>query len=162
MPTFLKRQVLTIPSCTYIELSPSTLVVSYTKEAVDGVLLVGIASKQVIKLPLSLNTIHKSALRKVSESKFTIIGSDSTSSTALYLLDIGHHKVTLLRSSTSMTLGMHSPWSSQLLYSGINWTSIILTSIVSLQINRFSPRRSTLHFPGMLHGQIPLSLSKNS
>jgi dipeptidyl aminopeptidase/acylaminoacyl peptidase len=96
--------LLTLLSSTYIELNPGTLVVSYTRNATDGLILVAIVSGYIVHLPTDLVQIHHNSVRKITDSKFTIVGSKITSPTALYTFDIKLKKHELLRSTTSIPL----------------------------------------------------------
>lgn len=70
-----------------------------------GLLLVGVASGHVIELDLGLIDIGRCAVRRVSDSKFVVIGAELTSPNALYLVDIKKPKEKLLlRSSSSIPL----------------------------------------------------------
>ncbi|KAH8585752.1 Alpha/Beta hydrolase protein [Bisporella sp. PMI_857] len=91
-------------SSTYAELSPSTLVVTYTREAVTGILLVGIASGQVIDLPVDLVDISRTGIRRISDTSFVAIATSSTEPQALYRLVFSPPSRILLRESTTIHL----------------------------------------------------------
>jgi dipeptidyl aminopeptidase/acylaminoacyl peptidase len=68
-------------------------------------LVVGIASNHVIELPSNLVDIFGTAVCRVSNTQFAVIGAEATSPRALYLIDINKPKEkTLLRSSTAIPL----------------------------------------------------------
>lgn len=70
----------------------------------NGLLVVGISSDHVLSLPANILDISLCAVRRVSNSQFVVIGAEATSPKALYLIDIGVPKKTVLRSSTSIPL----------------------------------------------------------
>jgi dipeptidyl aminopeptidase/acylaminoacyl peptidase len=75
-------------------------VVSYTRLAKDGLLLVDIPTSTPVELPLELVQISGCAMRRVSSTKFVVLGSGLTTPSALYMVDINtHSKKTLLKSS---------------------------------------------------------------
>jgi len=78
--------------------------VSYTKNAINGFLIVGIASDHVIPVPTNLVDISGCAVRRVSNTKFVTIAAEPTSPPLIYLCDISNTARTLLRSSTSIPL----------------------------------------------------------
>jgi dipeptidyl aminopeptidase/acylaminoacyl peptidase len=85
-------------------LNPETLVVAFTKNAVDGLLLVGIDSGKVVPVPLDLVEIQPASVRRISNTRFTAVGSKATLPAALYHFDVESNVETVLRSTTSIAL----------------------------------------------------------
>ena len=98
--------MLIINSCTYLELNPSTLVVSYVRKASAGVLLVAIAAGKVITLPAAFVSIGRAGVGRVSSTSFVVIAASATSPEALYHISISptDRFAKVLRSSSSITL----------------------------------------------------------
>jgi dipeptidyl aminopeptidase/acylaminoacyl peptidase len=92
-------------SNSYIVLTATQLVVTFTKLATDGLLLVDLQTSKAAELPLGLVDIPMNSIRKVSNTKFAVLGSESISPSALYLVDITKpSEKLLLKSSTSIPL----------------------------------------------------------
>lgn len=73
--------------------------------ATDGLLLVDFQTSKAHELPLGLIDIPMNAIRRVSDTKFVVLGCESTSPPALYLVDINKpSEKVLLKSSTSIPL----------------------------------------------------------
>jgi dipeptidyl aminopeptidase/acylaminoacyl peptidase len=71
-----------------IPLNESELIITYTKEATNGVILYNLPKKTTTELPLGLVHIFGAAISKVSDTQFAIIGGEKTSPEGLYLVDI--------------------------------------------------------------------------
>ncbi|CZS91258.1 related to dipeptidyl aminopeptidases/acylaminoacyl-peptidases [Rhynchosporium graminicola] len=92
-------------SCTYLSMDANTLVITYNKDATNGLLLYDIAKDYVTELPTGLVTIDQCALSKVSPTVFAVIGATLTSPEALYLIDITRpSEKKLLKTSISVSL----------------------------------------------------------
>ena len=92
-------------SNSYIILSPTQLVVTATRLATDSLLLVDITSSKVVELPLNLVDIPMSSIRRLSDTKFVVLGSEYISPSALYSVDITKPaEKLLLKSSTTIPL----------------------------------------------------------
>ena len=99
------RALLIFVRCTYLSMDENTLVVTYNRDATNGLLLYDITKKSVQELPTGLNTIDQCALSRVSDTEFAVIGATLTAPEALYLIDI--HKPTekkLLKTSINVPL----------------------------------------------------------
>ena len=83
-----------------MELNPATLAIIYTRNAANGIILVGIASGKVIEVPLHLVDI--TTIRRVSNTKFALIASSTNTPAAIYTADIQKFARTLLKQSTSI------------------------------------------------------------
>lgn len=77
-----------LPSCTYISLTADTIIAAYTKEAANRLVVIDLESETFTDLQCPLVDIRNSAIQRVSDTSFAVIGSTSTSPTALYYLDI--------------------------------------------------------------------------
>ena len=76
-----------------------------TKLATDTLLIVDLITSKVAELPLGLVDIPMNSLRRISDTKFVVLGSESISPSALYLVDVRNpSEKTLLKSSTSIPL----------------------------------------------------------
>jgi dipeptidyl aminopeptidase/acylaminoacyl peptidase len=77
----------------------------YTRNAKDGLLLVDLLKSTALELPLGLVETAYCVMQRVSESKFVVLGSEATTPTALYLVDISKpaSKI-LLKSSATIPL----------------------------------------------------------
>jgi dipeptidyl aminopeptidase/acylaminoacyl peptidase len=71
-----------------IPLNKNELILTYTKEAVNGVLLYNISKKSVTELPLGLVDIFGAAISRVSDTQFAVIGGTKTTPVGLYLVDV--------------------------------------------------------------------------
>ncbi|KAL2059737.1 hypothetical protein VTL71DRAFT_10229 [Oculimacula yallundae] len=92
-------------SCTYLSMDENILVVTYTRDATNGLLLYDIAKGSVVELPTGLVTIDNCALSKVSNTEFVVIGATLTAPEALYLIDITKPtEKKLLKTSISVPL----------------------------------------------------------
>jgi hypothetical protein len=78
-----------------IPLNKNELILTYTKEAVNGVLLYNISKKSVTELPLGLVDIFGAAISRVSDTQFAVIGGTnhlkSNSSKAVAVLRFRRH-----------------------------------------------------------------------
>jgi dipeptidyl aminopeptidase/acylaminoacyl peptidase len=80
-------------------------VVAATKLATDALLLVDLQTSKAVELPLGLVDIPMNSIRRISNTKFVVLGSEYISPSALYLVDITKpSEKTLLKSSTSIPL----------------------------------------------------------
>ena len=75
-------------SCTYVPLTENTLLATYTKNSINGILLIDIKSETCKTLELDLVDIQKNAIRRVSDTSFVVIGSSASVPLAVYLIDI--------------------------------------------------------------------------
>jgi dipeptidyl aminopeptidase/acylaminoacyl peptidase len=92
-------------SCTYVPLNNNELVIAYTKNAFNGLLLYNVTKKSTVELNLGLVDIQHNALRRVSDTKFAALGGSATAPTALYLVDVTKpSEKVLLRSSSNIAL----------------------------------------------------------
>jgi dipeptidyl aminopeptidase/acylaminoacyl peptidase len=87
-----------------VELNPATLVVSFTRDAVNGLLLVGITSEHVVELPTYLTDITGNAVRRISNTKFVVVAAGPVSPRGLYLVDLDTKDKKLLKSTTSIPM----------------------------------------------------------
>ncbi|KAH9214828.1 Alpha/Beta hydrolase protein [Leptodontidium sp. 2 PMI_412] len=92
-------------SCTYLSMDENILVVTYNRDATNGLVLYDIAKNSVEELPTGLVTIDQCALSRVSSTKFVVIGATLTAPEALYLIDITNPtEKKLLKTSISVPL----------------------------------------------------------
>lgn len=92
-------------SNSYIILTPTQLVVTSTKFATDALLLVDLQTSRALAFSLDLVDIPLNSIRKISNTKFVVMGSTATSPSALYLVDISKpSEKVLLKSSTAIPL----------------------------------------------------------
>lgn len=83
----------------------NTLVITYNRDATNGLLLYDIAKNSVTELQIGLVTIDACALSKVSSTEFVVIGATLTAPEALYLVDITKPtEKKLLKTSINVTL----------------------------------------------------------
>ncbi|KAH7403883.1 Alpha/Beta hydrolase protein [Cadophora sp. MPI-SDFR-AT-0126] len=75
-------------SCTYLSMDVNTVVVTYNRDATNGLLKYDLAKKSIQELPTGLNTIDQCAMSRVSDTEFVVIGATLTAPAALYLIDI--------------------------------------------------------------------------
>jgi dipeptidyl aminopeptidase/acylaminoacyl peptidase len=80
------------------------LVVTYTRNAFSGLLLVGITTDHVIHLPAGLIDFGNNVIRRVSNTQFVVIAASATSPRGLYFIDLNKRDKKLLKSSTSIML----------------------------------------------------------
>ena len=79
--------------------------VTSTKFATDALLLVDLQTSEAVELPLGLVDIPMNSIRKISNTKFVVLGSEYISPLALYLVDVTKpSEKMLLKSSTSIPL----------------------------------------------------------
>ncbi|KAI9745281.1 MAG: hypothetical protein M1818_001561 [Claussenomyces sp. TS43310] len=90
---------------TYIILNKDELVVTYTKYAKDGLLLVQKATRECTHIASELIQISPTTVRRVSDTQFVVVGATATAVAALYLIDVSRpaEKV-LLKSSLDIDL----------------------------------------------------------
>lgn len=92
-------------SNSYIFLTPTQLVITSTKLATDSLLLVDLQTSKVLEFSLGLVDIPMNSIRKISNTKFVVMGSTMTSPSALYLVDISRPSEKVhLKSSTTIPL----------------------------------------------------------
>ncbi|KAG4438191.1 hypothetical protein IFR05_006315 [Cadophora sp. M221] len=92
-------------SCTYLSMNENTLIVTYNRDATNGLLLYDISKNSVVELPTGLVTIDQCALSRVSNTEFVVIGATFTAPEALYLIDITKPtEKKLLKTSISVPL----------------------------------------------------------
>ncbi|KAJ5662368.1 uncharacterized protein N7477_009984 [Penicillium maclennaniae] len=100
-----KRVFSALGNNSYIILTPTQLVVTSTKLATDTLLLVDLQTSKALELSLGLVDIPLNSIRKISNTKFVVLGSTVTSPSALYLVDISKpSEKVLLKSSTTIPL----------------------------------------------------------
>jgi dipeptidyl aminopeptidase/acylaminoacyl peptidase len=88
VPQFLGRPMLRFHSSINIPLNETKLIITYTKEATNGVILYNVPKKTTTELPLGLVHIFGAAIGRVSDTQFAIIGGEKTNPEGLYLVDI--------------------------------------------------------------------------
>jgi dipeptidyl aminopeptidase/acylaminoacyl peptidase len=94
-----------VNSNSYIILTPTQLVTTSTKFATDALLLVDLQTSKALELSLGLVDIPLNSIRKISNTKFVVMGSTARSPSALYLVDISKpSEKVLLKSSTTIPL----------------------------------------------------------
>jgi dipeptidyl aminopeptidase/acylaminoacyl peptidase len=94
-----------VNSNSYIILTPTQLVITSTKLATDALLLVDLQTSKALDLSLGLVDIPLNSIRKISNTKFVVMGSTATSPSALYLVDISKtSEKVLLKSSSALRL----------------------------------------------------------
>ncbi|PMD29671.1 alpha/beta-hydrolase [Hyaloscypha variabilis F] len=71
-----------------IPLNKEEIIITYTKEATNGILLYNIPKKSTKELPLGLVSIFGPAISRVSDTQFAVIGGTRTTPDGLYLVDI--------------------------------------------------------------------------
>ena len=92
-------------SNSYTILNATQIVATSTKHATDTLLLVDLQTSKAVELSLGLVDIPLNSIRKISNTKFVVLGSKSTSPSSLYLVDITKpSEKILLKSSTSISL----------------------------------------------------------
>jgi dipeptidyl aminopeptidase/acylaminoacyl peptidase len=92
-------------STTYVQLSAEKLVVTYCRDAVNGIIVYDIPTMKVTELPLELVYIEFHGLARVSDTEFAVIGSTAKTPVGLYLVDITKpSEKKLLKSSASIEL----------------------------------------------------------
>jgi hypothetical protein len=69
-----------------IPLNKEEIIITYTKEATNGILLYNIPKKSTKELPLGLVSIF--AISRVSDTQFAVVGGTRTTPDGLYLVDI--------------------------------------------------------------------------
>ncbi|KAG0649649.1 Dipeptidyl aminopeptidase BIII [Hyphodiscus hymeniophilus] len=100
-----KGPFVVLGSNTYIILNSKQLVVTATKLATDSLLLVDIETSNSVELPLGLVNIPMNSIRRISDTKFVILGSEYISPSALYSVDVTKpSEKLLLKSSTTIPL----------------------------------------------------------
>lgn len=75
-------------SNSYTILNATQLVATSTKHATDTLLLVDLQTSKAVELSLGLVDIPLNSIRKISNTKFVVLGSKSTSPSSLYVVDI--------------------------------------------------------------------------
>ncbi|TVY68995.1 Dipeptidyl aminopeptidase BIII, partial [Lachnellula suecica] len=75
-------------NCNHVPLSDENLVVTYIRNAANGVLVYNIPKKEVTELDLGICAVAFCGIRRVSDTTFAIVGATTKASTALYLVDI--------------------------------------------------------------------------
>lgn len=71
-----------------IPLNKNELIITYTKEATNGILLYNIPKKSATDLPLGLVSVFGTAVSRVSDTQFAVIGGTKTTPVGLYLVDV--------------------------------------------------------------------------
>jgi dipeptidyl aminopeptidase/acylaminoacyl peptidase len=71
-----------------IPLNKDEIIITYTKEATNGILLYNIPNKSATELPLGLVSISGAAISRVSDTQFAVIGGTKTTPNGLYLVDV--------------------------------------------------------------------------
>jgi dipeptidyl aminopeptidase/acylaminoacyl peptidase len=71
-----------------IPLNKDELIITYTREATNGILLYNIPKKSATELPLGLVSIFSAAISRVSDTQFAVIGGTKTSPVGLYIVDV--------------------------------------------------------------------------
>jgi dipeptidyl aminopeptidase/acylaminoacyl peptidase len=84
-------------------LTSNQLIVTTTKLAADGLLLVDLRTSEAIELPLGIVKIPNISIRRISDTQFVVLGSTYTAPEALYIVDVTKPaEKTLLKSSSSI------------------------------------------------------------
>lgn len=94
-----------IGSTTYIQLSKEKWLITYCREASNGLIVYDIPTDSVTELPLDLVDIAWRGLARMSDTEFAVIGSTPTTPRGLYVVNISKptSKI-LLKSSSSIAL----------------------------------------------------------
>jgi len=71
-----------------IPLNNDEIIITYTKEATNGILLYNIPKKSATELPLGLVSIFGPAVSRISDSQFAVIGGTKTTPVGLYVVDV--------------------------------------------------------------------------
>lgn len=71
-----------------IPLNENELIITYTKDATNGILLYNIPKRSVEELPLGIVSIFSSVIGRVSDTQFVVIGGTKTTPDGLYLVDV--------------------------------------------------------------------------
>lgn len=84
-----------------IPLNKDEILITYTKEASNGILLYNVLKKSGTELPLGLVNIFSAAISRVSETQFAVIGGTKTTPVGLYLVDVTKPSEKLLLKTSS-------------------------------------------------------------
>lgn len=94
-----------IDSTTYIQLSKEKWVITYCRNATNGLIVYDVPTKSVTEPPLELVDIAWQGLARMSDTEFTVIGSTPISPKGLYVVNITKpSEKILLKSSSSVDL----------------------------------------------------------
>ncbi|KFY80932.1 hypothetical protein V499_00265 [Pseudogymnoascus sp. VKM F-103] len=75
-------------NCTYVSLTSSTILSSYTKDATSALVVINLDTNKYTDLPLGLVDIQHSAIKRLSDSSFVVIGASEKAPRSLYLVEI--------------------------------------------------------------------------
>ncbi|KAG9232224.1 Alpha/Beta hydrolase protein [Amylocarpus encephaloides] len=106
-----KREIY-MGNTTYIQLSPKKLLITYCRNATDGLIVYDIPTQTVIELPLELVHIEFHGLARISDTSFAVLGSTAKTPPALYIVDItkpSEKKLLKISSSSDLPLSTFSP-----------------------------------------------------
>ncbi|RDW63957.1 putative dipeptidyl peptidase IV [Coleophoma crateriformis] len=92
-------------SRTFLSLSASTLVAAYTRNATNFMISIDLATETWKDLGLPLIAVRKSALARVSDTRFAVIGGTAKAPVALYEVDLADpSSLKIIKSSMDIAL----------------------------------------------------------